>query len=49
MIDELEARVNKDLEKDVIALWHDESHINKKRSHFCTLNIRIVSFNIFDY
>ena len=22
-------RVNKDLEKDVIALWHDESHMNR--------------------
>ena len=29
MIDELEARVNRDLEKDVVALWHDESQINK--------------------
>ena len=29
MIDELEGRVNRDLEKDVIALWHDESHINR--------------------
>ena len=29
MIDELEARVNRDLEKDVVALWHDERQINK--------------------
>lgn len=29
MIDELQNRVNKDLEKNVIAVWHDESHINK--------------------
>ena len=29
MIDELEARVNRDLEKNVVALWHDESQINK--------------------
>jgi len=29
MIDELEMRTNKDLEKNVVALWHDESHINR--------------------
>jgi len=29
MIDDLENRINVDLEKNVIAVWHDESHINK--------------------
>ena len=29
MIDELEKRVNDDLEDDVIAQWHDESQLNK--------------------
>ena len=29
MIDELEARVNRDLEKGIVAKWHDECHINK--------------------
>lgn len=29
MIEELDSRVNKDLDNNVIAVWHDESHINK--------------------
>ena len=29
MIDELEARVNRDLENDIVALWHDETQINR--------------------
>ena len=29
MIDELEARVNRDLENNIVALWHDESQINR--------------------
>ena len=29
MIDELEARVNRDLENDIVAVWHDETQINK--------------------
>ena len=29
MIDDLQARVNRDLENDIVAVWHDESQINK--------------------
>ena len=29
MIDEIQGRVNRDLENDIVALWHDETQINK--------------------
>jgi len=29
MIDDLQARINRDLENDIVAVWHDESQINK--------------------
>jgi len=29
MIDELQARVNRDLENDIVAVWHDETQINR--------------------
>ena len=29
MIDELVARVNRDLDNNIVAVWHDETHINR--------------------
>ena len=46
MIDELQARVNRDLEKDIVAVWHDESQINKYLKSKIRIELWVQEFRI---